>query len=58
MVGGRDKKRKEKKVVRSYVRVMTVAAQTRQRMRGDNGLQEVNEDKTKVQLQLLQDTYS
>ena len=35
-----------------------VAAQTRQRMRGDNGLQEVNEDKTKVQLQLLQDTYS
>ena len=35
--------RKEKKVVRSYVRVMTVAAQTRQRMRGDNGLQEVNE---------------
>ena len=33
-------------------------AQTRQKLRGDNGLQEIDEDKTRVQLQLLPDTYS
>ena len=38
---------------------MRARAQTRQRMKGeDNGLQETDEDKTKDQLQLLQDTYS
>ena len=37
---------------------MRVRAQTRQKMRGDNGLQVIDEDKTKVQLQLLPDTYS
>ena len=35
-----------------------VRAQTRQKLRGDNGLQEIDEDKTRVQLQLLPDTYS
>ena len=37
---------------------MRARAQTRQRMRGNNGLQVIDEDKTKVQLQLLLDTYS
>ena len=37
---------------------MRARAQTRQRMRGNNGLQAVDEDKTEVQLQLLPDTYS
>ena len=37
---------------------MRTRVQTRQKLRGNNGLQEVDEDKTKVQLQLLPDTYS
>ena len=37
---------------------MRAQAQTRQRMRGNNGLQDIDEDKTKDQLQLLPDTYS
>ena len=37
---------------------MRARAQTGQKMRGNNGLQEIDEDKTKVQLQLLPDTYS
>ena len=37
---------------------MRVRAQARQKTRGNNRLQEVDEDKTKVQLQLLLDTYS
>ena len=37
---------------------MRAQAQTGQKMRGNNGLQEIDEDKTKVQLQLLPDTYS
>ena len=37
---------------------MRARAQTRQRTRGDNELQEIDGDKTKDQLQLLPDTYS
>ena len=37
---------------------MRARAQARQKMRGNNGLQEMDEDKTKDQLQLLPDTYS
>ena len=37
---------------------MRAQAQTRQKMRRDNGLQDIDEDKTKDQLQLLPDTYS
>ena len=37
---------------------MRAQAQARQKKRGNNGLQEIDEDKTKVQLQLLPDTYS
>ena len=37
---------------------MRAQAQTRQRTRGNNELQEIDEDKTKDQLQLLPDTYS
>ena len=37
---------------------MRARAQARQKTRGNNGLQEMDEDKTKDQLQLLPDTYS
>ena len=37
---------------------MRAQAQDRQKTRGDNRLQEIDEDKTKDQLQLLPDTYS
>ena len=37
---------------------MRARAQTRQKMRGINELQVIDEDKTKDQLQLLPDTYS
>ena len=37
---------------------MRAQAQTRQKMRGNSGLQGIDEDKTKDQLQLLPDTYS
>ena len=37
---------------------MRAQAQTRQRKRGNDGLQGIDEDKTKDQLQLLPDTYS
>ena len=37
---------------------MRARAQTGQRTRGNNGLQEIDEDKTKDQLQHLPDTYS
>ena len=37
---------------------MRARAQTGQRMRGNNELQGIDEDKTKDQLQLLPDTYS
>ena len=37
---------------------MRAQAQARQKKRGNNRLQEIDEDKTKVQLQLLPDTYS
>ena len=37
---------------------MRARAQARQKTRGNNGLQDIDEDKTEVQLQLLLDTYS
>ena len=37
---------------------MRARAQARQKTRGNNGLQVMDEDKTKYQLQLLPDTYS
>ena len=37
---------------------MRARAQARQKTRGNNGLQDIDEDKTEVQLQLLPDTYS
>ena len=37
---------------------MRARAQTRQKMRKNDELQDIDEDKTKDQLQLLPDTYS
>ena len=44
--------------VNGSVDQMRARAQTGQRMRGNNELQGIDEDKTKDQLQLLPDTYS